>query len=66
MAVKILTYIALIYQDLLKQKDHQEALIDGRLPPVFSMVFYTGAEPWNAPTELFDPCYSRKLVEISA
>ncbi len=51
MAVRILTYIGLIYQDLLRNK--KVTLVEkDKLPPVFSLVFYTGSQKWNAPTKL--------------
>jgi hypothetical protein len=50
MAVRILTYAGLIYQDLLKNQ--KQLLIEGKLPPLFSFVFYTGSSAWRAPTSL--------------
>lgn len=53
MAARILTYTGLIYQDLIAQND---PLIEnqGKLPPIFPLVFYTGSTPWNAPVRLKD------------
>ena len=51
MAVRILTYIGLIYQDLVKTKKLKRK---AKLPPVFSMVFYTGDRQWRAPLNLKD------------
>ena len=65
MAVRLLTYVGLIYQDLLKQKDHQEVLIQGCLPPIFSLVFYNGDSPWTAPTQL-KGCLSKAIPESLA
>ena len=51
MAVRLLTYIGLLYQDLIKQ----EALTaDGRLPPVLPVVLYNGQHRWRAATELLE------------
>jgi hypothetical protein len=51
MAVRLLTYIGLLYQDLIKQ----HALTNiGKLPPVLPIVLYNGKPRWTAATELFD------------
>ncbi|MDD2407970.1 MAG: Rpn family recombination-promoting nuclease/putative transposase, partial [Tepidiphilus sp.] len=48
MAVRLLTYVGLLYQDLIKGGQ-----IKGRrLPPVLPIVFYTGEAPWNAATDI--------------
>ena len=48
MAVRILTYIGLLYQDLIKS-----GTISGRkLPAVFPLVLYNGERPWSAAREL--------------
>jgi hypothetical protein len=61
MAVRVLTYVGLIYQDLIKQK--QVTLLEShKLPPIFSLVFYTGAPAWNAATTLKD-CLSAAIPE---
>jgi hypothetical protein len=52
MANRILTYGALAYQELIKNKELE--LPKHRLPPIFPLVFYTGSDPWNAPTEFRD------------
>ncbi len=49
MAVRILTYIALLYQDLIRTRQLSS---DGRLPPVLAIVLYNGAARWRAPEEL--------------
>ncbi len=51
MAVRLMTYIGLLYQDLIKSK---QTLPDKRLPPVFSVVLYNGEQRWTAATELKD------------
>ncbi|MBN9286610.1 MAG: hypothetical protein BGO43_05990 [Gammaproteobacteria bacterium 39-13] len=50
MAVRLLTYSGLIYQDMLKNK--AQHAIRKTLPPIFSLVFYTGEKPWHAPLSL--------------
>ena len=49
MAVRILTYVGLLFQDLIKAKRLPE---DGRLPPVLPIVLYNGKRRWNAPETL--------------
>ncbi len=51
MAVRLITYIGLLYQDLIKCK---QTLLDQCLPPVFPIVLYNGDQRWNAPVELKD------------
>jgi predicted transposase YdaD len=49
MAVRLLTYLGLLYQDLERRKE----LAPGRrLPPAAPIVIYNGARRWNAPREL--------------
>ena len=50
MAVRVMTYIGLLYQDLIKSKK-----IKGKakkLPPVFPLVLYNGLKPWRAEREV--------------
>ena len=49
MAVRLLTYLGLLYQDLLKAG---ELAPDGRLPPVLPLVLYNGERRWTAPVEM--------------
>jgi predicted transposase YdaD len=49
MAVRILTYVGLLYQDLIKARQLPE---DGRLPPVLPIVLYNGSVRWSAADEL--------------
>ncbi|WP_245619705.1 Rpn family recombination-promoting nuclease/putative transposase [Methylomicrobium agile] len=49
MAVRLMSYIGLLYQDLIKTR---QTLPDRRLPPVFPVVLYNGDRRWRAPTEL--------------
>jgi hypothetical protein len=51
MAVRLLTYVGLLYQDLIKSK---QTLKDGRLPPVLPLVLYNGETRWNASEEIAD------------
>jgi hypothetical protein len=49
MAVRMLTYVGLLYQDLIRRK-----LVgaDGRLPPVLPVVLYNGDAAWGAAREV--------------
>ena len=49
MAVRVLTYIGLLYQDLIANKTLSPA---GKLPPVLPIVLYNGKQPWTAPVDL--------------
>ena len=49
MAVRLHTYVGLLYQDLIHSKQLGSA---GLLPPVLAIVLYNGASRWNAPQEL--------------
>ena len=51
MAVRVMTYLGLLYQDLIRQKLLTPA---GRLPPVFLLVLYNGARPWRAALDVAD------------
>ncbi|MDI6792416.1 MAG: Rpn family recombination-promoting nuclease/putative transposase, partial [bacterium] len=51
MAIRVLVYVALLYQDLIKSK---QTLSDGRLPPVFPIVLYNGKKRWDAVQEVAD------------
>ena len=48
MAVRVLTYVALLYQDLAKSGQIQRR----RLPPILPIVLYRGDRRWTAPTSL--------------
>ena len=55
MAVRMLTYVGLLYQDLIKSKQLPE---NEKLPPVMPIVLYNGNRPWNAAksiSELLQP-----------
>jgi len=48
MAVRLLTYVGLLYDDLIKRR-----LVDDEgLPPVLPVVVHTGTRRWNAPCAL--------------
>ena len=51
MAVRILTYVGLLYQDIIRSENLKH---HDKLPPVFPIVLYNGARPWQAPVDL-DP-----------
>ncbi len=51
MALRLLTYIGLLYQDLLKTKQIPSG---AKLPPVFPVVLYNGRKPWDAPLRIED------------
>ncbi|HCK80238.1 MAG TPA: transposase, partial [Candidatus Competibacteraceae bacterium] len=51
MAVRIMTYVGLLYQDLIKQK---QVLPERRLPPVLPIVLYNGEGKWTAKTDVAD------------
>ena len=49
MALRMMVYVGLFYQDLIKQGNLNP---DGLLPPIFPAVIYNGKRPWNAPSNL--------------
>ncbi len=51
MAVRIMAYVALLYQDLIAQ---EQVPTDGQLPPVLPLVLYNGRRPWQAPCDISD------------
>ena len=51
MAVRIMTYVGLLYQDLIRQK---QVLPGRRLPPVLPIVLYNGEGNWTAKTNVAD------------
>lgn len=46
MALRMLVYVGLLYQDLIKNKCFDP---DGKLPFILPIVLYNGAQRWNAP-----------------
>ncbi|MFC3852871.1 Rpn family recombination-promoting nuclease/putative transposase [Salinispirillum marinum] len=51
MAVRIMTYLGLLYQELHKQNQLTPA---GKLPPVLPLVLYNGERTWHAATDIAD------------
>jgi Putative transposase, YhgA-like len=51
MALRVMVYVGLLYQDLIKRGD---VLADGRLPPVLPIVLYNGSPRWTAETDVAD------------
>ncbi|MBF0545261.1 MAG: Rpn family recombination-promoting nuclease/putative transposase [Candidatus Riflebacteria bacterium] len=51
MAVRIMAYLGLLYQDIIQT----ETIKPGeKLPPVLPVVLYNGFPRWDAPTDIFD------------
>ena len=50
MALRILTYSGLLYQELVRKEAPEVA--PGRLPAVLPVVLYNGAQPWTAAREM--------------
>jgi len=51
MAVRIMTYLGLLYQDLIRQKAFTPS---GKLPPVLPVVLYNGEQQWAAAQNIAD------------
>ena len=51
MALRLLVYQGLLYQDLIKSGDILE---DGRLPPILPIVLYNGQPRWTAADDIAD------------
>jgi hypothetical protein len=49
MAVRILSYVGLLYQDLIRSG---QLTASGQLPPVLPLVLYNGVRRWQAPEEV--------------
>ena len=49
MALRIMVYLGLLNQDLIKRN---EVLADGRLPPILPIVLYNGSRRWTAATDV--------------
>lgn len=49
MAVRVMEYMGLLYQNLGRRKNVRA---DRKLPPVLPLVMYTGKAPWTAPTDI--------------
>lgn len=50
-AVRVMTYIGLLYQDLIRRRDLAPG---GRLPPVVPIVLYNGLPRWDAAVDVAD------------
>ncbi len=57
MALRMMTYVGLLYQDLIAQKQTNP---DELLPPVLPIVLYNGVSRWQAPTDVHDLIYPLK------
>ncbi|RCK78693.1 MAG: putative transposase [Candidatus Ozemobacter sibiricus] len=57
MALRMMTYLGLLYQDLIAQK---RLAADRWLPPVLPIVLYNGIPRWRAPTDIHDLIYPLK------
>ncbi len=51
MAVRVMTYIGLLYQDLIRTG---KVSVQQKLPPVFPVVLYNGDRNWNAAIDIND------------
>ena len=51
MALRMMVYIGLLYQDLVKRG---EVLANGQLPPILPIVLYNGSQKWTAATNITD------------
>ncbi len=51
MAIRILVYLGLLYQDLVRTG---QLAAEGRLPPVLPIVLYNGNRRWDAPVDVAD------------
>ena len=51
MALRMMVYVGLLYQDLIKQKRFNP---DGLLPAIFPAVIYNGKRPWSAPLNMIE------------
>ncbi len=49
MAIRVLAYIMLLYEDLIRKK---RLTSSGRLPPVVPIVLYNGTRKWTAPLQV--------------
>jgi len=66
MAVRLITYTGLIYEDLIKE-GKKALLKDGSLPPIFSFVYYHGEKTWTAPLtlrELYNDSFPKRLLKF--
>ena len=54
MSIRIMTYIGLLYQDLIKSKSVKKNQL---LPPILPIVLYNGGKKWNASLSVQDIIY---------
>jgi hypothetical protein len=52
MALRIMTYVGLLYQDLIKMRGTDKGIQSEKLPPVMPIVLYNGEQKWNAAEEM--------------
>jgi len=57
MAVRLMVYVGLLYQDLIRQGEVEKG---GKLPPVLPIVLYNGERKWRGPLDVAD------LIEAAA
>lgn len=60
MAVRMMVYVGLLAQHLIKERQ----LEDGRLPALIPLVLYNGAPPWKAPTDA-GHCFAPSLPGLA-
>jgi hypothetical protein len=58
MAVRMLVYLGLLAQDLIKRGE----LVQGKIPPVVPIVLYNDEPVWHAPVEVAD-CFIHAPVD---
>lgn len=62
MALRMMVYVGLLYQDLAKRN---ELAPDGKLPPVLPIVLYNGTPRWTAPV-LMEELVTKPPVELES
>lgn len=60
MAVRMMAYVSLLAQSLIKQKQLQQ----GKLPSLIPLVLYNGQTPWRAPTDV-NQCFAPSLPGLA-
>ncbi|MCQ9618230.1 Rpn family recombination-promoting nuclease/putative transposase [Paenalcaligenes niemegkensis] len=56
MAVRVVTYTGLLYQDIIRSTGLGQG---DKLPPVLPIVLYNGSKRWSGPHELAEPHYKQ-------
>jgi len=59
MSLRLMTYIGLFYEHLLKEKKKKKKPLPDKLPPVFPILLYNGKRKWSAPLHISE------LIDIS-